>query len=95
MSANSCLVLPEYLDRYGQRRFLHTQYREAWNLLEKVVRQRSFNIEPVSAMILGEAGCGKTSLCKAFTKMLGEKHVRAVPGGPSSRQTGWVFSQAR
>lgn len=75
------LILPPYLQEYGKARINHTMYSAAWKILERVVKRRNFNIEPVSAMILGEGGCGKTSLCKAFTHMLGEKHTIAVPGG--------------
>jgi general secretion pathway protein A len=78
-------MLPVYLDFYGLKEppfdlapnprflFYSPRYREAFNHLLYGIRERKGFVQ-----LTGEVGCGKTTICRAMLKQLGDQYATAL-----------------
>jgi general secretion pathway protein A len=78
-------MFPVYLDFYGLKEppfdlapnprflFYSPRYREAFNHLLYGIRERKGFVQ-----LTGEVGCGKTTICRAMLKQLGDQYATAL-----------------
>lgn len=72
--------IEEIVRAFKSFKILHPSYHDAVQTIKLSVRNSEAGGEAVSAMLLGDSGTGKTSVCEAVTQILGESKEQLEPG---------------